>query len=233
MEKSSQNNPSFGQGLELAGIIIKALASAAKETKADLDKVQSVIGKPGVLYDVFRNLLAESVEVKPAILRLLSDGQSLSLNALNGQRLIYNSKKTFPSFIDDDFKHWNLNKKGVATPKTIIEVHQIMQDSTFMEIFSALPGTWNQKWLSQNQIIEFCEELSNCLSTTGVTISLVKKDENKPVDEAKPQDNLVVVYVRVNSDGLYVDVISLEYGRRWDAEYLCRVVSPQLISLAE
>ncbi|NCN22245.1 hypothetical protein GW758_00885 [Candidatus Falkowbacteria bacterium] len=62
MEKSSQN-PSFGQGLELAGIIIKALASAAKKTNADSDRVQAVIGKPGVVFQLIEGLFAEDGKI--------------------------------------------------------------------------------------------------------------------------------------------------------------------------
>jgi len=62
---------------------------------------------------------------------------------------------------------------------------------------------------------------------------LVKKDENKPVDEANPQDNLVVVRVRVRSGGLDVYVLRLGHGYVWNGECRHRVVSPQLIPLAE
>ena len=176
------------------------------------------------------------VEEKPStlsILRLISDGEALGLKELDGKRIIYNSKKTFLSFIDEDFKNWNLNKEGVATPETPVQVNEIVQDSTFMEIFSALAGMWNQKWVSQHQVIEFCENLFAWLSPTGATMFLVKKDENQPIDEANPQDNLVVVLVRVYSVGLIVSMNPLENGYRWFAEFLRRVVSPQLIPLSE
>ena len=180
------------------------------------------------------NFLKKKIEnrVKVGISRLISDGHILSIKALDGKRLIYNSKKTFKSYIDSNFVNWNLNKSGVATAETPVQVQEIFQDGTFMDIFVALPGTWNQKWVSQNQIIEFCETLPDWLRQGGyATMFLVKKDENKPVDEADPQDNLVVVYVFVHSDGLNV------YVHRLENDYVCygesrhRVVSPQLLEV--
>lgn len=163
------------------------------------------------------------------ILRRISGRHTLALKALDGKRLIYNSKKTFKSYIDPNFKKWNLNKTGMATPETLVQVSEMVGDGTFMKIFSSLPGTWNQKWVSQNQVIEFCETLSNWLRHDEyTTIFLIKKDEGKPIEEANPQDNLVVVYVLVDSDGLRVYVRRFEYDYVWDGKCRHHVVSPQL-----
>ncbi|MFA6995057.1 MAG: hypothetical protein WC249_01455 [Patescibacteria group bacterium] len=176
--------------------------------------------------------LADNGELKPSILRLISNGQTLTLKALDGQRLIYNSKKTFKSYIDQNFVDWDLNKTGVATPETLVQVHEIVDNGTFIDIFSSIPGNWNQKWLSQNQVIDFCETLPDWLiQNRHATMFLVKKDENKSVDEDNPQENLVVVNVDVLSDGLYVRVSCLEHNLVWLGEYRNCVVSPQLIPL--
>lgn len=231
MEKSSQN-PSFGQGLEIAGIILKALASAAKKTNADLDRVQLVVGKPGVLFHFFESLLTDSAEVKPSILRLISEEKPLTLKALKGDRLISGASKVFTSFISGDFVDWGVNKPGIATQKTSIQVHEMVSDGKFMEIFSSLPGTWAQKWLSQDQVIEFCETLPDWLRQEGyATFFLIKKNENKPIDEKNPEDNLVVVFVFVRSGGLRVTVDRLENDDVWYGGHAYRVVTPQLIPL--
>ena len=172
------------------------------------------------------------IKIKDGILRLISGDQNLILKALDGSRLIYQAKKTFKSFIDSDFINWGLNKSGIATLEIPVKVDEIIGDGTFMNIFSSLPGTWNQKWLSQNQIIEFCETLPHWLrQERNATMFLCKIDENKPINENKPQDNLVVVYVSVSSDGLDVYVHRLEYDYVWGGGYRPRVVSPQLIPL--
>lgn len=170
--------------------------------------------------------------VKVSILRLISDRRTLTIKALDGQRLIYNSEKTFKSYIDPNFVDWNLNKTGVATLETPVQVHEMVDNGTFMDIFSPMPGNWNQKWLSQNQVIDFCETMSNWLTQNRHgTMFLVKKDENKPIDEDNPQKNLVVVDMRSFVDGLYVAVSRLEFDGVWRGVCRHRVVSPQFIPL--
>jgi hypothetical protein len=174
-----------------------------------------------------------TAKVTEGILRLIS-GNTITIKALDGSRLIYNAKDTFKSGIDGDFVNWGVNNPGVATPAAPVQVHEMISDGKFMDIFKSLPGSWNQKWLSQNQFIDFCETQSNWLRQEGYgTLALIKKDENKPIDEDNPEDNLVVVYVDVRSDGLLVYVDRLEDGDVWSGEYRHRVVSPQLIPLAE
>lgn len=169
-----------------------------------------------------------------SIIRLISEGKGLKLKALDGSRLICESTKTFKSFIDADFGNWGINKKGVATPETPIQVHEMFGDGTFMDIFRSVPGAWREKWVSQDQVIEFCESLSGWLRQgNNGTFFLVKKDENKPIDEKKPEENLVVVSVYVDSDGLGVGVAQLERGGVWNGGDRRRVVSPQLIPLAK
>ena len=170
---------------------------------------------------------------KSNILSLISAGQSLVLKALDGGRLICEARKTFKSHIDSDFVSWGLNKSGLATPETPIQVHEMISNGTFMNIFNSLPGTWNQKWLSQDQVIESCETLPTWLRQDEyATMFLCKINENKPIYEDKPQDNLVVVSVGVRSGGLRVYVRRLEHDYVWYGEARHRVVSPQLITLS-
>lgn len=164
------------------------------------------------------------------ILSLIPGCGGLFLKALDGSRLIYKSKKTFLSLLDNDFQNWGLIKKGIPTPEIPINVHEMIANSTFLDIFSSLPGPWKQKWLSQHQVIEFCETLPQWLRQDGYgTFFLIKKDENLPIDENNPIANLVVVDVCVNSNGLIVDVYRLENDRVWDGQDRRRVVSPKLM----
>lgn len=178
------------------------------------------------------NFLNVNVKVENqanGILRRISGRHTLALKALDGKRLIYNSMKTFKASVDPNFKKWNLNKTGMATPETLVQVSEMVGDGTFMKIFSSLPGIWKQKWVSQNQVIEFCETLSNWLRHDEYdTMFLIKKDENKPINEDNPQDNLVVVNVCVHPVGLYVNVFRLENGYVWSGGRRRRVVSLQL-----
>ncbi|MFZ4632014.1 MAG: hypothetical protein ACOYL8_02260 [Patescibacteria group bacterium] len=171
-----------------------------------------------------------TAKVTEGIIRLISGDSTLTIKALDGSRLIYNAKDTFKSGIDGDFVNWGVNNPGVATMEAFVQVHEMIGDGKLMDIFKSLPGTWNQKWLSQNQFIDFCETLPDWLRQEGYgTFSLIKKDENKPINEDNPEDNLVVVGVRVNSDGLDVYVNRLGDADVFDGQFRRRVVSPQLI----
>ena len=164
---------------------------------------------------------------EPDILRLISGGHSLKLKATKGKRLICDAKKTFKSFIDADFSNFGINKPWAPRPEMPIQVHEIVGDAEFLGIFKALPGTWAEKWISQDQIIQFCEKLPKWLRQEGYgTFFLTKKDENQPINEDKPEDNLVVVYVLVLADGLLVRVCSLAIGHLWYGPRRHRLVSP-------
>jgi len=195
---------------------------------------QWVIQNAGEAIKLFVNAIvnrakSESTTPKP-LLSLISGGSTLTLKALRGKRLIYKAKNTFKSFPVADFVNWGINKPDIATPETTINVHEMVANGTFLDIFRSLPGTWNQKWLSQDQVIEFCESLPDWLRQSGnATFFLIKKDENKPIDENNPEDNLVVVLVHVCSDGLVVSVSRLERAYVWDGGGRRRVVSPQLM----
>lgn len=165
---------------------------------------------------------------KKSILRCM--GKNLSLKSLDGNRLICNSKDTFQAGINSNFVSWGINNAGIATPESLVQVHEMIGSGKFMDIFNALPGIWDEKWLSQDQIIEFCETFPDWLRPSGdATMFLVKKDEDKLIDENNPSDNLVVVYVSVKRGGPYVGVSRLKSRGVWGGEARHRVVSPQLI----
>jgi len=226
MEKSSQSangGPSFGQGLELAIIIEKAISNAVKKTNADSDRVQAVIGKPGVIFNFFESLLADSVEAKPLILRLISGGEKIMIEALDGKAYISDAKKTFKSFIDGNFKNWGLNQFGSATAETLLDVSEMVGDGTFVQIFTGISSNLEKLVMTQAQIIRFCEKHPTWLRQEGYATFFLTKVNGE----------YFVVRVYVASDGLNVRVYRLGHGNVWNGVYRHRVVSPQLIPLAE
>jgi hypothetical protein len=167
-----------------------------------------------------------------SILRLISGDHDLKLQASDGSRLIHQAKDTFKADIDSDFANWGINKPGIASAEMSVQVREIIEDCTFVDIFQALPGSWSDKWMPQDKIIDFCETLPTWLRQKGFsTFFLVKKDESRPIDEKKPGDNLAVVGVLVRVDGLSVVVDRLERASVWDGGTRHRVVSPQLMPL--
>lgn len=159
--------------------------------------------------------LAEGIS---SVLRLISGGGTTILGECDGTQILAQAKGTFPSGIDSDFKNWKLDKPGDATRETAVEVHELVEDATFVKMFGSLGGDLNKLCLTQHQIKTFCEKHSHFLRTDGyATFFLFKEDEQ-----------FFVAYVGVYSSGLYVHVYRFEHDRVWNADYRDRVVIPQL-----
>ena len=170
------------------------------------------------------------MEKENLILKLISGEENLILKASDGSRLIYQSGETFTSFLDPKFVALGLNKKGITTTETKIQIYEIAHSGDFIDIFKSLPGIWNQKWLSQNQIIDFCEQLSKYLYFQGYAVIFICKiDEMKEVDEENPQNNLVAVSAHLDASGLSAEFYRLScYSSAWHAINTNRFVIPQL-----
>lgn len=155
------------------------------------------------------------------ILRKL-DIECQPIRALDGQRYLANAKKTFPSFVDSNFKHWKLDQSSHATPETMPIGYEMVNNGTFWQIFSEICQHTNRGWNSlcwtQDQIEEFCLVNRETLRADGFgTFFLFKENEN-----------FFVADVDVDSGGLNVDVNRLEDGREWGGENRRRVFVPQL-----
>jgi len=142
-------------------------------------------------------------------------GETIDLKALDGRRSIAKARNVFKRYIDQNFVVWQLDKTR-ATKKAKVQVYDMLDDGNFMDVFRSLPGTWEQKCLSQNQVVEFCKITPGRLRKEGSgTLFLCKRDEGRPVDEARPDDNLVVANVYVTPRGLQVAVFKLSHGFTW------------------
>jgi len=157
------------------------------------------------------------------ILRPLSNGKSIIIDACDGKALLVNADNIFQSGIDPDFKNWETDKSGIATQETAVQVHEMVKDATFTEMFGSLGANLDRLCLTQHQIKSFCEKHSDWLRTDGYATFFLFKVSGQ----------YFVVYVYVNSDSLNVHVNRLESDFVWYGVYRHRVVSPQLIPLAE
>ncbi len=221
MEESSQNR-SFGQALELAITVLKAIASTAKKNRSSLDEVQRIVGKPGVVFKIVEDLFAKDVEQKSSMLNLISAGEKVMIEALDGKAYIADAKQTFRSYIDGNFKSWGLNKAGSTTLETLVDIHEVVEDGNLVKIFTSLNPDLEKLVMTQAQIIRFCEKHPTWLRQEGYGTFFL----------TKVSDEYVVVPVYVNSDGLYVDVYRLGGARVLRGRCRHRVVSPQLIALS-
>jgi hypothetical protein len=151
-------------------------------------------------------------------LSLLSGAETLMLDALDGKETLATAKEVFLSGIDGDFKNWGTNKAGIATKEQVVDVHELVKNATFAQMFGSLGADLDKLCLTQAQIKNFCKKHSNWLRKDGYATFFLFKVE----------DQFFVALVYVYSDGLYVCVCRFEYGHVWLAEYSLRVVVTQL-----
>lgn len=193
-----------------------------KYGKFTLGQIEAVLNKLGGEEGVQRFLSGELV-VKLAegisnILRLLSASETIPIAPCTGLETLAQAKKTFPSGIDSDFKNWKLDVSAEATEETQVQVHEMVKDATFAQMFGSLGNDLDKLCMTQHQIKTFCEQHSTWLRTEGYGTFFLFKVE----------DQFFVAYVNVYSDGLYVRVRRFGDDRVWSAEYQHRLVSPQL-----
>lgn len=162
------------------------------------------------------------------IVRSISDGQEIFIEALDGSRLFYSDEK-LGEFPNSDFYKFDFTKPGKPTPRTQVEVGEMKQKNNLKEVFGALPGNWNQKFFSQDQVIEFCRTFPHLLlqgqTNDNATMFAIKIDDDEPVNEDKPEDNLIGVFVCTSSKGLRFFLY--RFGPNFIWRY-CRVVYPKV-----
>ena len=173
----------------------------------------------------FNNLTFEQREAlmgkqpeKVLYLKLLSGAETLMLDALDGKETLATAKETFPSGIDGDFKNWGTNKPGIATKEQAVDVHELVKDGTFAQMFGSLGTDLDKLCLTQAQIKNFCKKHPQWLRQNGYATFFLFKVE----------DQFFVAHVNVDSGGLRVDVFRFGSDRVWNTENSHRVVVPQL-----
>jgi len=139
--------------------------------------------------------------------------KNFSLKALDGRTTIGMSKDFFKYYVDSKFSLPDFNLSTVATPNTLLWGYLMKTSEHIFDTLRALPGDWEKKWLSQNQVLEFCRKYS-----FPSVMFLCKMDEQKPVNEDYPGKNLfkVIVTQRGNaSNGRSVDAWEFDQGSVW------------------
>lgn len=164
-----------------------------------------------------------SIAPVTSILRPISSGEKIMIEALDGKAYISAAIKTFRSYIGGNFKNWGLDQSGPATAETLLDVHEMAGDGTFAQIFTSLSSNLKKLVMTQAQIIRFCEKYPAWL----------RKESYATFFLTEVNDEYFVVSVYVHDDGLGVSVGRFEDGRVWSGEYRHRVVSPKLMVLAD
>jgi len=170
------------------------------------------------LQDIVEGRFAHNVSKKEnSITLLLSKGESIIIDACEGKETLADAKDVFKSGIDPDFKNWNTNKPSKNTEETAVQVHEIVKDSTSVQMFGSLGTDLDKLCLTQSQIKNFCKKHSNWLRTDGYATFFLFKVDNQ----------FFVARVRVDSDGLCVHVFRFEDDNVWYADNANRIVVPQ------
>jgi hypothetical protein len=169
------------------------------------------------LQDIIEGRFVHISKKENSITRLLSKGESILIDACDGKETLADAKDVFKSDIDSDFKNWNTNKPSNNTEETAVQVHEIVENSTFVQMFGSFGTDLDKLCLTQSQIKNFCKKHSKWLRADGYATLFLFKVDNQ----------FFVVSVCMDSGGLsvYVDHFNKDYV--WSADATHRLVFPQ------
>jgi len=152
--------------------------------------------------------------IAETFLKLISGGESLTLDAVNGTETLVDAKDVF-AHIDPDFKNWGADEKGPETGETAVDVYEMVKDATFSQMFRKLNVDARKLCLTQHQIKNFVKKHRNWLRIDGYATFFLFESKG----------NLFVASVDFYSgDEFHVDVDQFEDLDVWYAEYRHRVV---------
>jgi hypothetical protein len=211
----SRRSPSSGQVLELMSIVGKAITAAIKNG-ARFERVREIIEKPGVVFEVFNDLLCP----KEIPLLKWASTSDFVVEALDGKETIANGTEVF-KFIDQNFFTWNLNKPSQPTKKTRFSTFDVIEDATFGEMFRFLSRkvNLNSCLTTQAQIKNICQK--NLLELNDDVYSFLTENEDKEV---------VVISVTATGIGLQASLWRLEDGKIWFAKGRRKLIVPRLVT---
>lgn len=172
------------------------------------------------------------IVVKSSILRPTLNWQEIEIKELDGGEYIGRSEDVFSGV---DIRFSPAHTRGCPTKRIKAKIDFVKDaQTTFWEAFSALPGLWRDKCLSsENQVVEFCRANNKCGHGLGLTtktmVFLVKINGLDPINENRPEDNLLIVCVKVIDEKYYSHSYCL-YSSITES-YPYYIVSPQLYPL--
>jgi hypothetical protein len=152
------------------------------------------------------------------ILQLISGGEALTIDALNGKDDLLAKDGTF-AWIDPDFENYGADESCQPTPETKVEVYEMVKNATFSQMFGSLsPDLQKVCFSSRAQVKEFVKKHRKWLRKDGYATFFLYKSN----------DNYFVADVHVISAGLNAVVYRPGHDYVWDGVYRLRVVVPQL-----
>ncbi len=141
--------------------------------------------------------------------------KTIELESTKGTKLIRDARYVFSGYISSGFDEYI--EKSKATGRIQMNVSQMMEDSTFKDMFP-FP---EKQLVTQEQIIEFCKNYKDLLRKDGYATFFLFKNKGE----------FFVARVGFGGDGrLEVGVSPFSSDGVWGAECQYLVVSPQLDS---
>jgi hypothetical protein len=137
----------------------------------------------------------------------------ITIKATKGTETI--SKSGF-CYIDSDFKNWGCDVPSVKTKKIEVDIYEQEIDGTYQDIFNSFGVPLENLCLTQEQIIDYCQENKDKINTYTHFLFKVGNE-------------FFVAHVCVYSDGqLNAYVYRFSHVDVWGAGVRIRFVVPQL-----
>ena len=99
-------------------------------------------------------------------LRLLSGNEPLVLYPTDGRETLAQATEVF-RYIDRNFERWNCNTAGLPTKETVVQVYEMVRNSTLQEMFGSFGIPIDFLALTQAQIKQFTMRYPNWLKKGG------------------------------------------------------------------
>lgn len=205
-------------GAGFIGSLASKLIKSARQKGVSDEKIYD-LAREGKATDEMINRIIEALFGNISeYLKSISGGETLILDECDGSEGLADANDTFV-WIDQDFKNWGADAKGLATKKTPVTVYEMTKDATFAQMFGSLNADVRELCLTPHQIKDFVRKYRKWLRTGGYATFFLFESNNE----------LFVARVRFYSDG-ELGVHVRRFGRSlvWHAAYRHRVVVPQL-----
>jgi hypothetical protein len=214
-----KNISAIESGAGFIGSLASKLVKCLRQKGVSDEEIYEMV-REGDASDEMINKIADALVKKEVneFLKLISGGESLVLDAVDGTETLYEASDVF-AYRDSDLKNWGANQKGTATGKTPVQVHEIVKDANFSQTFNSLNADVKKLCFTQHQIKNFVKKYQNWLREDGYATFFLFESNNE----------FFVAYVYVYSGGkLSVNVDRFGDSNVWHAEYRHRLVVPQL-----
>jgi hypothetical protein len=119
------------------------------------------------------------------------------------------------------YKEWGMDKNpGFATPEASIQQYVISNAKTLKDVFRSLPQDMEWRWMTQNQVVEFCLGHRDFIRNSGKDIIFFcKKDENKSINDRNLSEEVFAIGMVTIGGNTRIIINRLDYDNS-DASFI-------------